>query len=318
MSKRQTRVFLTGGLGNQLFQYAVALSRNTQELQIDCLLGNPRTNGLGIPDIFDFHFPLITKQYKSFLPKYLFSKTAGYLLRQGMQPTQLEKNLIFKKLVKLFGTAALSIWLNGYFKILQATDNGYWKMPTPYSREYLIGYFQSYVWAEEPRVKAQLQSMRLVNPSQELSDFLESEKKFRATAVHIRLGDYKLEDGLGIPTFEYYAEALNEIENINPIERIWLFSNEPEEAVSFLPAKYKKLTIVVPNFMGSAAETLEAMRHSVNYVIANSSMSWWGAFLSYSESPIVIAPKPWFKSNQEPTKIVPQNWIRLVAWTNQT
>lgn len=318
MTRRRVGIFLTGGLGNQLFQYAAALSRNPKGIEIDSSLGKPRTNRFGIPDIFDFCLPLNTTKIETRLPKYLFSKTAGYLLRHGMQPTKLENNSIFKIFVKFFGTVVLSVWLHQPFKILQATDNGFWEMPKQHRNEFLIGYFQSHVWAEEQHVNSQLQSMRLVNPSVELSAFLASEKKFNATAVHIRLGDYKSEEGLGIPSLDYYAKALNKIEESNPIERIWLFSNEPDEAISFLPEKYQNCTLTVPNFSSSSAETLEAMRHAENYVIANSSMSWWGAFLSYSKSPIVIAPKPWFKLNQEPTKIVPSSWIRLPAWPEQS
>lgn len=318
MIRRQTRLFLTGGLGNQLFQYAAALSRSQDKIQIDCILGNPRSNGCGQPDLFDFCLFSGVTQYGSRLPKYFFSKTAGYMLRQGMQPTQIERNIIFKTLVKILGTVALSIWCHGPIKILQATDNGYWRMPKVFPKEYLIGYFQSYAWAQEPNVEEQLRSLRLNKSSPELTFFLDSERKFKATAVHIRLGDYKHEEGLGIPSTDYYAEALNKIDESEGIERIWLFSNEPDEALSFVPFKFRQITVIVPNFMGSAAETLEAMRHAENYVIANSSLSWWGAFLSYSESPCVIAPKPWFKFSQEPKKIIPSNWTRLSAWPAQS
>lgn len=318
MIRQQTRLFLTGGLGNQLFQYAAALSRRKENIQIDCSLGNPRLNGSGQPDLFDFRLSPGVTQYESRLPKYLFSKTAGYMLRQGMQPTQIEKNMIFKTLIRILGTVSLSIWSHGPIKILQATDNGYWKMPSIFSKEYLIGYFQSYVWAQELDVEEQLRSLRLNKSSPELTFFLESEKKYKVTAVHIRLGDYKHEIGFGIPSKEYYAEALNRIEESEGIERVWLFSNEPDEALSFIPSKFRQNTMIVPHFMGSAAETLEAMRHAESYVLANSSLSWWGAFLSYSDSPCVIAPKPWFKFSQEPKKIVPSKWTRLSAWPTQS
>ena len=317
MGKQQTTVFLTGGLGNQLFQYAAALSRDPEVLQLDCSLGNPRTNRDGEPDVFDFVLPRTPKKYRGKLPRYFFSKTAGFLLRQGMQPTKLEKNLLFRVLALASGTLSLSFWLSRPCRVVQATDNGYWTMPKKFLNEYMIGYFQSCVWAEEPRVKDLLLKMRLVRPSEELTAFLRSESNFSAIAVHVRLGDYKQEIGLGIPSQNYYAEALSKLEDNETIERIWLFSNEPEDAITFIPEKYKDYLVVVPSFRGDAAQTLEAMRHADRYIIANSSMSWWGAFLSYSDTTKVIAPQPWFKSNKEPTKLVPSNWDRLPAWPNQ-
>jgi hypothetical protein len=70
----------------------------------------------------------------------------------------------------------------------------------------------------------------------------------------------------------------------------------------------------VPDFEGSAAETLEAMRHAKNYILGNSSLSWWGAKLSYSKTPIVIAPNPWFKAAPEPRDLIPADWSRIEAF----
>ena len=310
----RTTLFLTGGLGNQLFQYAAAISRGSNELFIDSTLGNPKLNESGVPDLFDFKLPVTTNQHQRKLPCYLFSKTAGFLLRHGMQPRGFENNPVVGNIIHCIGTGVLAFWLGKITKLRVATDNGYWQMPVLKRREYLIGYFQSFIWASEPGIAKQLKRIQLERPPVELLDFLESESQIDAVAIHVRLGDYKSEDSFGIPNKSYYGEALQKLGGSQHIKRIWLFSNEPEEAVGYIPLEYMDRLKIVPDFRGNAAATLEAMRHAKNYVIANSSLSWWGAFLSYSPSPKVIAPTPWFKSSREPSEIVPPSWIRQTAW----
>ena len=317
MSNRRVSLFLTGGLGNQLFQYAAALSREADAIIFDCELGLPRKNRNMQADIFDFKLPGKTEIYLGKFPKFIFSKAGGYILRQGMRPTQIESNGVVRFGIKSAGTILLSIWLGKFTHILQGKDNGYWKMPNFSKREYLIGYFQSYLWATDPKVLAQLQTLKLANMSAEFRDFLSKNPGKGAVAVHVRLGDYKQEAGFGIPTSNYYELALHTLDVEEPITEIWLFSNEPAEALSYLPAEYHTRTRVVPDFNGNAAETLQAMRLASRYVIGNSSLSWWGAFLSYSDSATVIAPNPWFRLSPEPTELIPPHWIRLDAWPTQ-
>jgi hypothetical protein len=157
----------------------------------------------------------------------------------------------------------------------------------------------------------------MINMSDEYCNFVAESSGRQVVAVHVRLGDYKQEDGFGIPTSEYYECALQMLQAEEPIDEIWLFSNEPSEALSYLPTMYHGLTRIVPDFNGSAATTLQAMRIADRYVIANSSLSWWGAFLSYSKFPTVIAPKPWFISSPEPAELIPSHWMRLDAWPPQ-
>jgi hypothetical protein len=310
----RTTVFLTGGLGNQLFQYAAGLSRNSDELFLDCDLGAPRRNVLGTPDIFDFELVETLEKSPSRLPKSLFSKTAGFMLRQGIYKKWFEQFRLSRSIINFTGNVILSTWLLSPTRIIKATDNGFCQMPNKSKREYLIGYFQSYIWPSDPSVEPKLRLLCLKSPSKEFMNFIETNQGNGNVVVHVRLGDYKNEDGFGIPSKKYYEMALERLNSLKNISSIWLFSNEPKEALNFIPNEYLDRVVVVPEFSGSAAETLEAMRRGDRYVIGNSSLSWWGAFLSYSKNRQVIAPEPWFKINAEPSKIVPPNWIRLEAW----
>jgi len=322
VSQRRITVFLTGGLGNQLFQYAAALSRNPKILIIDHLSGSPRLNSMGIPDLFDYQMSTTMRKmddperikFFRFSLLRLMKKLNWYLIRFGMQRSNIENFPIVRWLVIHSSTVLHSIWVKHRTKVLLGENNGYWEMPRNFPNEYLLGYFQSYKWASENSIFQSLKSLRLNSPSIEFQSHLEYSSMKRSVAVHVRLGDYKNDIGFGIPNPQYYSNALNAIDQREKIESIFLFSNEPEEAIQFLPLNFIDLVEIVPDFGGNSAETLEAMRHCHNYVIGNSSLSWWGAFLTYSANPLVVAPSPWFKERDEPRDLIPINWVRLDAW----
>ena len=307
-------VFLTGGLGNQLFQLTAGISRNNLELVFDCGLGIPRLNGDGKPDIQDFKMPqhVIFKYSKK--PNRFFSKFSGYVLRQGLAPTKLEKFFGLRSLMPFVLGKILFFRYGRQVKVIQARNNGYFHMNEETRNEYLVGYFQSYHWSELPDVARQLKSLSLLNPSQPLLSFIQEISGTNSLLIHVRLGDYKNEKNFGIPNAQYYKAALEEITKVHNIEKILLFSNEPISALTYIPSDYHNQILVVPDFNGSAAETLEAMRYAKHYIIGNSSLSWWGAKLSYSENPKVIAPRPWFEVAPEPRKLIPDTWLRIDAF----
>lgn len=312
MSK--TIVFLTGGLGNQLFQLTVGLSRPNSELMLEWKLGNPHLNRQGKPDISDFILPQYVQIPSQYRKNKLLSKLSGYLLRQGMEPTRVEKLFSMGRIVSRILEVFLFFRYGNRFLVRQATNNGYFQIPQVSEFEYLIGYFQSYKWVNLEGIEAELKNLKLINPSMELQDFITKIQKLETAMVHVRLGDYRQHTNFGIPSKKYYRDSLNQLLATHNIESILLFSNEPVAAMNFVPQEFQKITYVVPSFSESSAETLEAMRHAKHYVIGNSSLSWWGAKLSYSNRPTIIAPNPWFKLAKEPKDLVPLNWIRNEAF----
>ena len=53
------------------------------------------------------------------------------------------------------------------------------------------------------------------------------------------------------------------------------------------------------------------MMNCKNFIIANSSFSWWSAWLSPEKNKTVIAPKKWFNQNIDTSDLIPDNWVRL-------
>jgi hypothetical protein len=176
---------------------------------------------------------------------------------------------------------------------------------------FLLGYFQSYRWAADPSVLLQLTNLKVIEPSRQLLDYIELAKKIKPTIIHIRLGDYTKEDGFGIVPKEYYFEALNLVASQSEVTEIWMFSDEPDVAIKYFENFSDFMVRVIPEINNSSTETLELMRYGVNYVIGNSSFSWWAAFLSHSSKKTVVAPKPWFSTIEEPKNLLPPSWLRL-------
>ena len=176
-----------------------------------------------------------------------------------------------------------------------------------------VSYFQSTKYIDETKIIDSMRSLKLINPSTKFASMAKRAKVEAPIVVHIRLGDYKNEDSFGIPSMFYYKTALELLTSRNATRSIWLFSNEPEQALDLIPEVYRQKIEVVPVEDLSSAETLELMRFGNSYIIGNSSFSWWGATLSYSEDATVICPSPWFKGAPTPNKLIPDRWLQLDA-----
>jgi hypothetical protein len=182
-------------------------------------------------------------------------------------------------------------------------------------RQAVIGYFQSYVWASTPKVLEQLMSMNPKNPSEYFISMKSRSEKDRPLIVHVRRGDYEDEESFGILTDTYYSTSISELMQSKIYNKIWLFSDTPKKAIQVVPKQYMSQVEVISSDL-STAETYELLRFGHAYVIANSTFSWWGAFLSYTYQPPVFAPTPWFKGIDEPIKLIPENWIRVPGHIN--
>jgi hypothetical protein len=315
--KRKVFLSLTGGLGNQLFQYAAVLSRNASEVVLDSHLGTPR-NGLGDgPVLDDFELYDVTWDENTIGHRRFFAKTSGYLLRSGFKPNYFERLRPVGKLTHLLGTVVMSLYFKNKFRLIRATDNGFFVMSPSRRNELLVGYFQSYVWTESPAANVKMKELRLRSIPKDLADYIEKYKGLKMLCVHIRRGDYRNESQFGLLPASYYELGISEINTVYKFDKVWLFSDEPDYALAILPKYLDGKVEVVPDFNGSASATLELMRHAGAYVIANSSLSRWGAWLSYSTNPAVVAPKPWFRSAPEPKQIIPSDWRRISAWDQE-
>jgi hypothetical protein len=126
-------------------------------------------------------------------------------------------------------------------------------------------------------------------------------------AVHVRRGDYMREPHAsfhGNLGMDYYREAMKHISDRVRHAKFFIFSDDPPWARE----NFGGCTIVEPTEEASDIQAMSLCKGGI--VIANSSFSWWGAYLGKNR--IVVAPKNWFQSKDEDARdVVPERWTRI-------
>jgi hypothetical protein len=132
-------------------------------------------------------------------------------------------------------------------------------------------------------------------------------------SIHIRRGDYlktKVLEYHGILPISYYKKAIKQLKNKYPDIHLFIFSDDIEWCKSEFSFLDGISTIIDNNIKGNTWEDMCLMTHCRHHIIANSSYSWWGAWLS-TKSGIKMAPKYWFNptiANYDINDFVPDSW----------
>lgn len=264
---------LIGGLGNQLFQYAIA--RHIAEIHHTTLL----------IDLTEFETYKLHK-YSLFA----FNIQAGFAsVDEIASLTQIkEKHFHFDPDFKSFHNNVLL--------------KGYWQ-----TEKYFIGI--SDIIRNEFSVK-----YPLMNKDLEISKLI---KNSNSVSMHIRRSDYvpdtytdQIFDSLNL---DYYINAVKLLsEKENNLE-FFIFSDDPEWVKDNISLEYPHVYIV-HNTADTNYEDLRLMSLCKHNIIANSSFSWWGAWLNINPNKKVYAPKKWLNSNVrnlDPRDIIPEAWTKL-------
>lgn len=302
-------VVLNGGLGNQLFQLAFLLHQSSEKpVILNPNLGLPRKNKNGEPDIASLIQNLPVAVTPSKKPNIIHRKLSTLAIRESAKNRGFSAPIEFLEIVY---TLIFSFCYGHFRRVKINSGIGYDARLEEKLDSLNFGYFQTFRWASNPRVFELLSKLRPTVNSRELSQFIGSCTKKRILCVHVRLTDYKLENSFGVPSKSYYQKAINLAASLEGFEKIWLFSDEPGEALGYIPLEFQEILEVVPEFPGGVSETFELMRHCNSYVIGNSTFSWWGAFLSYNKNPIVVAPSKWFSMADSPLDLIPEAWHKI-------
>jgi len=304
-----TTVVLAGGLGNQLFQFSAAFALGGEgEIHLDQSLGNPRISQDGDPEISNFilpgHISFLGLRRRSWLAR----KCVGFNIRARLSPKSYEKNIIVRTLIKISTNIVIQFHFGSKLVLKIAKGLGYDLIGTLTGNTLLIGYFQSYKWADEEKIKSKILNIKLKKYSKEFAFLHNKILLDNPTIVHVRRGDYLQEDNFGVLSESYYRLALTQLSRETAVKKIWLFTDSQEEVISVIPEDFRSKTFVVPNSRLSPSETLELMRYGSSYIIANSSFSWWGAYLRKNQLTSVYAPLKWFKGMNDPSELLPPDW----------
>jgi hypothetical protein len=177
----------------------------------------------------------------------------------------------------------------------------------------LDGYWQSEEYFKNIRDIILEDLTLLSNPDKENKKMLKRINNSNSVCLHVRRDDYVsnplLQKFHGNLTPEYYNKAINSICDRIIDPEFYIFSDEPEWCKRNIITN-RPHTYVDINGPDKAPEDLQLMSACKHFIIANSSFSWWAAWLSENKKKIIIAPKRWYRKKDE-GDIVPKRWIRI-------
>jgi hypothetical protein len=177
--------------------------------------------------------------------------------------------------------------------------------------KYIRGYFQSFVYPDT--IKQHLiDGFEIVNPSERFLELSKVANHLKPIILHLRRGDFtKLSDTVGLLGDEYYFRAIQLLRERNPDSEIWVFSDDETAAVKLVyRLESRGITSFRNGFGLNDSESLKLMSMGSGIVIANSTFSWWAAYLGeYGKT--VVAPCQWFKGMPTPKALMPNEWILI-------
>jgi hypothetical protein len=153
------------------------------------------------------------------------------------------------------------------------------------------------------------------SPDEKNYELLNIIKNTNAVSIHIRRGDYvsvvKTNQLHGLCDLSYYINSVNIISNKYPNVHFFIFSDDIPWARANLVLD-SPCTYVDINSENNSHEDLRLMTYCKHNIIANSSFSWWGAWLNKNPKKIVIAPKKWMTNvSVESIELIPDTWIKI-------
>jgi hypothetical protein len=297
---------LNGGLGNQMFQYALGrhlAQKQYSELKLDLSYierGKYRPYSLHcfniqeqIANRTDINFFMREKYLTKFKKlSYVLLRKIGY---QNKINSLLDKGEI---IIEEFGNVSKynpniinktgSLYLMGYWQ----TEKYFSPIRNLLLKEFTIKYPQD-------------------SKNKQLSEIIQA---CNSVSVHVRRGDYISNSDYfqfhGVCSIDYYIKAVNYIAGLIDNPHFFIFSDDPIWTKSNINIPYP--THFMDHNANQDYDDLRLMSQCRHNIIANSSFSWWGAWLNQNPNKVVCAPKKWYKNeNINTNDLVPLDWVRL-------
>ena len=276
---------IKGGLGNQLFQYATGravASHHKLPLKLDLTWfeTNKLHNGYRL-DQLAIQAEIATENE--------IIKLKG------------ENNILFSALRKVGLFKRKS-----YFKEKRSSyfDGGVFKNKFLY----LNGYWQNELYFSNIR-KLLLGELSPINSMNNLGyAYLENIEKSNSVSLHVRRGDYLNSKNIGVLGVDYYTKAIDYIRQNVENPTFYIFSDDLEwckDSLGFLD------NCIYVDRTQTEIEDLKLMSFCRHNIIANSSFSWWGAWLNQNPNKTVVAPKGWIINDPDSSNVIPSDWVKF-------
>lgn len=276
-----------GGLGNQIFQYAFSLNflKNCIPIKYDLSFYQRQKihNGFELKSVFE-EIDIAFANYRDifhFLEKKIVNGEKKYLLKEGCNIIREEEKEEFKYLEHLLKVN------NSYFQ-------GYWQN-------------RSYFEVKSFHLREKL-TFKDLSPNDLLNnEILLKIQSSNSVSIHIRRGDYLKSPIHNILDINYYKKAVEIIENKITEPIFFIFSDD----IGWVKNQelFSDCVFVDNNKNDTAYIDMQLMSLCKHNIIANSTFSWWAAWLNKNTDKIVVSPKTWFKDSRDISGLFCEDWI---------
>lgn len=290
-------VQIIGGLGNQMFQYAAARSLSFEH-QTKLKLDTREFAYHGFRKYSLNHFNI----QEEFASKREIENLLGYYKCKAAK---------LMKFLRLDASAQII-----HFNNIVEEKNLFFDKDFLFNPDdtYLKGYWQSEKYFSDIKDIIRQEFSFKAAQAKTNAEISESIRNTESVSIHFRRADYVnnpiTNEYHGLCDISYYKTAIELIlEKVsNPC--FFVFSDEPEWVKENFSINFPT-TIVTHNGSLHAHEDLRLMTQCKHNIIANSSFSWWGAWLNQNPDKIVTAPAKWYQAKVEfnMDDVVPQEWI---------
>ena len=282
-------LMVSGGLGNQMFEYAAARCiqiERKEKMALNTYLYRRDKAGRGFSlDHFKLNDDICVYDKPRVIIRFL-----GLIGNIRFKGKLRDVDSIFALTIGRLINA--HIWRSRSFKPIRKNSN------------IIYGYFQSekYFSTIEPQLKEELRVKEETtgNNQEIIEDILVNE----SVCIHIRRGDY-IKENLVVCTLDYYHAAIDYMKRKLHTCKFFVFSDDIEWVKDNLDLP-QAVFITEDN---KDYQELELMYHCKHFIISNSSFSWWAQYLSNNENKIVIAPDKWMPDEESRDPVFMDNWI---------
>lgn len=294
-------VKLAGGLGNQMFQYAAARSlawRLNEELKLDLSFLAKNRGGhtireyelqhLNVPAVIakPDEVTALTGRGKNVL------QTALAHVRHLTGLARMNPNVYRERFFQFdpaLQEVSADVYLDGYWQ----SERYFKEIAETIRREFTVRY-------------------DLTGMNRDLATII---KETNSVSLHVRRGDYVTNQEIsqyhGVCEAEYYHACIDKLAGSLDNLYCFIFSDDPEWVRDKIRPRFPTY-YVDHNGPGKGYEDLRLMSLCKHNVIANSSFSWWGAWLNTNAGKIVLAPRQWFNKPHIVTDdLIPASWVRV-------
>lgn len=296
MTKIIPRIF--GGLGNQLFCYAaarrLALVNNAEQLVLDDVSGFLYDHVYQRHYQLD-HFNIPCRKATAAERLEPLHRVRRYLKRRWNQ------RLLFAQRAYLVQEG-----IDFDPRLLQVK---------PHGTVYLEGYWQSEDYFKDVEAAIR-QDLQIKPPTDATNQAMAAQiRGCIAVAVHVRFFDEAQAQGCNNAPGDYYSRAVEKMDSLAPGAHYFVFSDQPDAARARIPLPDERVTLVSHNRGDKHAYAdMWLMTQCRHFIIANSTFSWWGAWLAELAGKQVIAPNPrgmTSNSSWRSVGLLPHQWIQL-------